>query len=93
MGIYLSLIATDRDIETKPNEVYGLVSGQTTRHHDREIYEALIMMHVMYTIQDTHSCYNCACIYQKVSILIVGSRDIVTDKCSTEFFYEKRSTY
>ena len=23
-------IAVDRDIETKPNEVYGLVSGQTS---------------------------------------------------------------
>ena len=51
---YISLIATDTDIETKPNEVYGLVSGQTTGHRDREFYEALIMMHVMYTIQDTY---------------------------------------
>ena len=36
---YISLIATDRDIETKPNEVYGLVSGQTTGHRDCEFYE------------------------------------------------------
>ena len=46
-------IATDRNIETKPNEVYGLVSGQTTGHNDCEFYEALIMM-TLYTIQDTH---------------------------------------
>ena len=44
---YVSLIATDRDIKTKPNESYGLVSGHTTGYHDREFYEALIMTHVI----------------------------------------------
>ena len=45
------LVATDRDIETKPNEVYGLVSGHTTGHHDREFYEAFIMMHIMHILK------------------------------------------
>ena len=41
---FLSLIiAIDRDIETKPNEVCGLVSGQTNEHHDREFCEPLII--------------------------------------------------
>jgi hypothetical protein len=45
-----TFLATDRDIETKPNEVYGLVSGQTNGYHDREFYEPLITMCIMYTI-------------------------------------------
>ena len=41
---FLSLIiASDRDIETKPNEVYGLVSEQTNEHHDCEFCEPLII--------------------------------------------------
>ena len=51
---FLSLIiAIDRDIETKPNEVYGLVSGQTNEHHDREFCEPLIMymfVHIVMTV-------------------------------------------
>ena len=30
-----------RDIESKPNEVYGLVTRQTKEHCDREFYEHL----------------------------------------------------
>jgi hypothetical protein len=45
-----TFLAIDKDIETKPNEVYGLVSGQTNGHHDREFYEPLITMCIMYTI-------------------------------------------
>ena len=40
---YIPIIAIDRDIETKPNEVYGLVPGQINGHHDREFYEPLII--------------------------------------------------
>jgi hypothetical protein len=45
-----TFLAIDKDIEIKPNEVYGLVSGQINGHHDREFYEPLITMHIMYTI-------------------------------------------
>ena len=32
----IPITAIDKDIETKPNEVYGLVPGQRNEDHDRE---------------------------------------------------------